>query len=209
MSDRKVTVLRTPDGRFAGSLRHAPTPAGAPTPPPTPLTTKAIDNEPSALAATIDAFYRVPDGHVRLVDVNGTSRIFPDGDLENATWHLMNGNCHSFAAAIHEATGYPIIVFWAADSDYDEDSHLTHVAVSPAPGLMLDALGVSSIESFEHTELVEGQVLDGGVGELATVLEWDSAENQRIWQPLDPEMVHSFVAPVQALLDRFRSNPSA
>lgn len=192
----RVRVLRSSDGKFAGSVGQGH--QGVFRVPIVPRAVLSSDSpsadglsEDSKLAETI-AVYESSRSKVVLRDVNGTEREFLAGDIEQARWHLMNGNCHSLAAALHLRTGLPLLVFWSVDSDRDEDSHITHVAVRVGPDEMLDALGVSSISSFESCELVEVHDITQGIEGLTETLDWDSRENQRTWLRLDPGQVESF-----------------
>lgn len=141
--------------------------------------------------------------HVTLTDFNGQTRTVPAGDLDAARWFLVGGNCHSLAAALHEQTGLPIIVFhrddWHPvnddDDEYEADA-ATHYAVITETGHVLDGHGASLLADIEETYYWKGTILDGGIPAMRDLIEHDVQHLNRVWQPLNPDLVRSYVTPV-------------
>lgn len=128
---------------------------------------------------------------VTLVDFNGTRRDIALGDLPSASWFLVAGNCHSFAAALHDKTGLPIVAFYTSSSD--EDEHIAHFAVITPEGLVIDGDGVMPVALIEARTGWEHQVLDGGISEMIELISYEQDFQGRHWQRLRPELVESFV----------------
>lgn len=195
---------RDADGRFArGPVRVPSAAAATPAHPPAP-------GLPADRVAPVAAAYQrytaaastsVDTNPITLLDVNGTARRVAPGDLDDARWHLTMGNCHSFAAALHQRTGLPIVVFRALGDEDEEDDgygHITHVGVATPDGYLLDAHGRALISEVEDAELVEADILPDGVPGLLAEIDHDTAVLGRRWQPLDAERVASFVDPLLA-----------
>jgi hypothetical protein len=205
--------LQGADGRMVGSIGDGKdkTPVAIPAP-----AQPRTGPQDAAAADRVAAYYEAlknpkpPTGLVALENTSGQIQEFEPGVLTHrVAFFLTSGNCHSFAAALHEETGYPIVIFYSdgtLEDDQDEDDesdHIRHVGVLTPDGYLLDGDGAMKLTTVMERCGWESQVLVGGVGELSETLEIDSIRHGRDWQPLDPEKVASFVSPI---LETYRPN---
>lgn len=184
--------VRANDGTFAGSIGDGKTrvPKAAPK---VPLAAK-------------------PKETVHLIDAQGQSADIAVGDLNAASRFLTGGNCHSFAAALHAKTSFPIVAFyrdsriaWEDDEDEDEGDHVHHFAVLSPDGYIIDGEGTQTLHRvlaaclWEHEEI-------GSIQSMQEVIAYEKANLARTWQPMNPLIVDSFVAPaLQTFENRHKS----
>jgi hypothetical protein len=178
------THIRGRDGKFAGSIGDGKTrlPTAAPY-------TLALPAQPSA-------------DRVILLDSDGHERTVTVGNLDSARRVLTAGQCHSFAAALHYATGFPIVGFTGGhyiDED-DDDGHMSHFAVLSPDGYVIDGDGVVALETLvARTGWAIEEI--GDTTHLREALGWDTQQYDRVWAPLNPLAVSSFTAPAILLYE--------
>jgi hypothetical protein len=138
---------------------------------------------------------------VLLRDVNGREQSVPAGDLAGASGFLTEGNCHSFALAIAERTGWDVVAFW---DNEPWNERATHFAVLSPQGVVIDGdppLTLSEVEARTGWESENLGPLPGARQQLVDIVE-DARRHGRTWLPLDVQQVASFVTPA---LDRAHS----
>jgi hypothetical protein len=139
---------------------------------------------------------------VTLRDANGLTCEVAAGDLDAASHFLTAGQCHSFAVALAEKTGWPIVEFWAYE-DEDDEGHVAHFAVLSPDATILDGdppLPLHVVEGrtgWEHRILGSWNPAQPGPSPRDRVLAIVESERAcgRVWQPLDTDLVSSFVDP--------------
>jgi hypothetical protein len=72
--------------------------------------------------------------------------------LEEASWYLTAGNCHSLATAIHARTGWEMLGLRRTNSAYD---YISHVVVRSPDGFILDGDGVADEEEYFSTHALK------------------------------------------------------
>lgn len=134
---------------------------------------------------------------VTFTDINGTTRTLPYGDLNAASWFLSMGNCHSLAAALHEATGYDIIAFRNADDE--DEGNIRHVAILTPDNYVLDVEGILDLDTFEYSTSRWGEKVPGGVVGLQKLIKQDQETYSTQWLPLAAEDCTGYVNELLAI----------
>lgn len=205
MGTRKVKKTRVDGVVQHYHLVSRAAPHAAPELPPLPGTVTSPRARQLELRAVLAAARRaLPHRTVELKDFMGNTKAVQAGDLDSAEWFLVGGNCHSLAAALHQVTGYPIVAFYKGDNypvDDDEDEYagdtVDHFAVLTPDGYVLDGTGAMKLDVVEgRTGWSSYEV--GGIPDMADIIDVEEDEMERSWQPVNTDLVASFVAPVLA-----------
>jgi hypothetical protein len=186
------------------SAREGITPPGVP---PTQYT--SAETPVTNIDTLYEAFKTTTEpSQVTLRDYTGRTATLPAGDLTAAAPFLTGGNCHSLAAALHEATGYPIIGFiqgdnypYDEDDDEYEDETIKHFAVLTPDGYVLDGDGAMPLKIVEERTLWESFPVSGHIEGMKTLIQEEEQTMERTWQTLNPALVTSYIEPI---LNKYR-----
>jgi hypothetical protein len=103
----------------------------------------------------------------------------PDAFLEEMVDVYAGGRCYELALALHETTGWPIVLLTdVAVDDWDGPSY--HVAVRMPDGALLDILGRDS--RFREIYPVTTNLTHEGL--------WVLVQQGKIPEPSDPVLAH-------------------